>query len=454
LNIQREELPDRQVKMTVEIPAERVESAKRTAARRLAERTRIPGFRPGKAPYDMIVRKVGDEAVFEEAMEIVGQEAYREALEEVAIDPYAPGSLDEVVSREPLVLRYTVPLSPEVDLGAYRELRLPHEKSEVEDQAVDELMEELRNRQAVIEPAARAAELGDLLVLDARGYVEEGETRTELADEHGISLLLQEETNWPFPGIAAHLTGLSAGEDKQVAYRFPDDYNTESLRGQTAHFSFHVNEVKSRALPEWSDDVARGLGGFADLEDLRAKVRKSLQDQADHRAESEYASQVVERVVEGATLNYPPVLVQEETDGMLHDLDRRLQSQKLSLPDYLRIEKKSLEDVRKDLEPSARQRVQRALVLGKVVDLEALDAAPEEIEAQFDAMAGALGAGPDDIRRALDNPAGRRRITLDLLTNKAIARLVAIARGEAPEEVPLAPAAETPDTSPEDASAS
>jgi trigger factor len=439
LNIQREDLPDRQLKLTVEIPAEQLEGARRTAARKLAERTRIPGFRPGKAPYEMIVRKLGDEAVFEEALEIVGQQTYREALEHESIDPYAPGSLDEVVSREPLVLRYTVPLSPEVDLGTYRELRIAQDKPAVKDEAVEAFMEELRTRQAVIEPAARAAALGDLVVLDAHGTIEEAGGHTDLMDEHGITLLLQEETNWPFTGIAAHLVGLSAGEDKHVAYRFPDDYTTQDLRGKTAHFSFHVNEVKSRSLPEWSDDVARGLGGFENLDDLRGKVRQSLQEQADRKAESDFAAQVVERVVQTASLTFPPILVQEETDSMLQDLDRRLQSQKLSLADYLRIEKKTLEEVRKDLEPPARQRVQRALVLGKVVGVEGLDAAPEEIEAQFEVMARAFGATSDDIRRALDNPAGRRRIALDLLTEKAITRLVAIARGEAPENAPPAP---------------
>lgn len=433
MNIQREELADRQVQLTVEVPAERIEGAKRTAARRLGDRTRIPGFRPGKAPYDMILRKLGEEAIFEEALEILGQEAYREALEETSLDPYAPGSLDDIVSREPLVLRYTVPLPPEVDLGAYRDLRLPQEKSGVQDQAVEDLMEELRNRQALIEPAARAAQLGDRLVLDAHGQVDEDGKSSELMDEHGISLLLQEETNWPFPGISAHMLGLAAGEDKEVSYVFPEDYSNESLRGRAARFVFHVQEVKSRTLPEWSDELARGMGDFESLEDLRAKARTSLQEQSDRRAESDFASLVVERIVEQSKLNYPPVLVHEETDGMLRDLDRRLQSQKLSLADYLRIEKKTIEEVRKEMEPSARQRVQRALVLGKVVELESLGTADEEIEAQFDAMAAALGAGTDDIRRALDNPAGRRRITLDLLTEKAIARLVAIARGEAPE---------------------
>lgn len=451
MNIQREELPDRQVQLTVEIPADRIEGAKRTAARRLGDRARIPGFRPGKAPYDMLVRKLGEEAIFEEALEIVGQEAYREALEETSLDPYAPGSLDNVVSRDPLVLRYTVPLPPEVDLGAYRDLRLPQEKAEVQNQAVEDLMEELRNRQAVIEPAARAAQLGDLLVLDSKGELEEeGGKTTELMDEHAISLLLQEETNWPFPGISAHLLGLAAGEEKQVSYEFPEDYSNESLRGKSARFAFHVQEVKSRALPEWSDDLARGIGDFENLDDLRTKVRVSLEEQSDRRAQSEYAGQVVELIVGQSKLNYPPLLIHEETDGMLRDLDRRLQSQKLSLADYLRIEKKTLEEVRTDLEPSARQRVQRALVLGKVVELESLAVADDEIEAQFDSMAAALGAGSNDIRRALDNQAGRRRIALDLLTDKAIARLLAIARGEAPEPAaPPPPADDTPAGVPE-----
>ena len=122
-------------------------------------KTRIAGFRPGKVPYEIIVKKLGDEAVFEEALETLGQEAYKEALETAEIDAFAPGTLDEVVSRAPLILRYTVPLAPEVDLGSYREVRLEFDEPEVTDEAVEAMLEELRQGQALIEPADRPADV-------------------------------------------------------------------------------------------------------------------------------------------------------------------------------------------------------------------------------------------------------------------------------------------------------
>jgi trigger factor len=128
LNIQTKELEHRQVQLTVEVPEDQKSAAMRAAARRLSKQAKIPGFRPGKAPYDVIVGKFGQEVVFEEALEQLGQDVYRKSLEELDLDPYAPGSLDEVVSRNPLVIQYTVPLTPEIDLGDYHSVRIPFEE--------------------------------------------------------------------------------------------------------------------------------------------------------------------------------------------------------------------------------------------------------------------------------------------------------------------------------------
>ncbi len=453
LKIDKQSLEDRQIQLTVEVPEDRYQAALRRAARQLSKQTRIPGFRPGKAPYDVVVRQLGAELVFEEALDSLGQEVYRSALSDSEVEPYAPGTLDEVVSREPLVLRYTVPLAPEVDLGDYREIRISHDPPEVSDEALEAAMEELRQGQALIEPVERPAEKSDVVVIDAKGELivnEEGED-TALLEESGISVLVDDETDWPVPGVVQYLVGLEAGQNVEFEYTFEDDYANESLSGRTAKFGLTCLEVKSRLVPEWSDALAQAVGEFDDLLDLRVKARESLQEQADHDAGHEYADRVMEAVVEQADVSYPPVLLEGEIDGMIEELDARLRRQNLSLEDYFKIEDKREDDLRAEFEPQARERLKRGLVLGQVVEELDFEIEEAEVLAELDRMSQAFGGGSsEELRKALDTDRTRRRIALDLLTQKAIDHLVSIAKGEAPDaagdpaEIEAeAPAAET-----------
>ena len=439
LKIETQELEGRQVELTVEVPDDRVQAAKRSSAKRLSKDTRIPGFRPGKAPYEVIVSKFGEEVIFEEALEILGQEAYRESLEDAELDPYAPGSLEEVVSREPLVLRFTVPLVPEVELGDYREIRIPYEAPEVTDEAVESMMEELRQRQALIEPVERPAEDSDLVVLDIHGVLvnEEDDEDVELVNQEGISVLVDEETDFPFLGIYEHLLGIVEGDEKTVEHTFPEDYAAEDLQNKPASFQLKCIGVKSRFVPEWSDDLAKSIGEFEDLLDLRIKVRESLTEQSTQEAESAYAEQVMEMVMEGAQVTYPPVVLENETDHLMRDLEMRLSSQNLAFDDYLKIEGKNVEEIRDELKPAAEERVSRGLVLGQVVEEENLEVDDEEITQEIDRMLEPLGdSGNDSLKEVFDTPEGRNRVGMDLLTKKAIDRLMDISKGEAEDEKP------------------
>jgi len=434
LKVETQELKDRQVQLTVEVADDEIQAAMRSAARRLSNKTRIPGFRPGKVPYEIILNKLGDDAVFEEALDSLGQETYRQALETAEIEAFAPGTLDEVVSRQPLILRYTVPLPPEIDLAGYRDVRLAFEEPNVTDKAVETMLEELRQGQALIEPADRPAQLTDVVILDIHGELidpPEGE-KPVLLDEKGVSVLVAETTDWPVPKIHEQLIDLKAGDKKEFTYTFPADDPNESLAGRSAKFSLTCQEVKSRFVPAWSDDLARNLGEFQDLLDLRIKVRKTLEERAQRQAEDEYATRVVDEVVSGAMVRFPPALLEQEVHEMLHEMDRRLQGQRLTLADYLKIENKTEKELEDELKPQAEKRLRRALILGKVVEVEALEVKDPDIDLELDRVVAPLKEQAGQLRKALDSPAGRRRIALDLLTDKAVKLLTQIARGQPP----------------------
>jgi len=247
-------------------------------------------------------------------------------------------------------------------------------------------------------------------------------------------VLLAPTTDFPVPGVSDHLVGLEAGAEKSIEHTFPDDYTNEALRGKPALFEVKVKEVKSRLVPEWSDDLAKNLGEFNDLLDLRVKLRQSLLEQATRQSEAAYADRVLEKVASESRVVFPPVLLHEELDMMVRDLDRRLRDQRLTLPDYLKIEKKTEEQLRAELEPKARERLVRSLVLGKVVETEGLKVELPEVDAEIERVAAPLKEQADSLRKLLDAPASRRRIELDLLTDKAVRRLAEIARGRLPDK--------------------
>lgn len=456
LKIETQTNDDRTLNLTVEVSDDRVQPALQAAARQISKRYPVPGFRPGKAPLQHVLRQFGEQAVYEMAVEELGQKVYEEALDQEKIEAYGPGALQDM-QLKPMVLKFSVPLKPEVDMGEYRALRLPYEMPVVKDDEVQRVLDTLRERQAVLEPVERPAALGDAVTLDINSFLGEGLNPSDfLMTDKDVALQLDESTDWPMPGFAPNVVGLLAGESKKFDLTFADDYANESLRGQLAHFEVTCKEVKSRTLPEWNDDLAKEIGDFQTLDELKTRVRQDLEQQATRAADREYADKVLDALLAQAQIKYPPVLLDQELDDLMHDLDHRLQEQRLTLDDYLKIERKTLEELREENRPRAEARLKRALVLGRIVEHEKLEVEPAEVAGEIERMKLILGRqGGEDVRRALDTSRARQSVSIDLLTNKAIQRLVAIAKGETIPEpgaqpAEAQPAAEAqPETAPE-----
>ena len=455
LKIETHTHEDRTMHLTVEVPDERVRPALQTAARQLSKRYPVAGFRPGKAPYEHVVRQFGERALYEAAIDDLGQKVYAEALDQEHIEAYGPGSLEDM-QLKPLVLKFAVPLKPEVEMGDYRALRHPYEAPAVTDEEIQRVLDSLRERQAVLEPVERPAALGDMATLDISAFMNEGLNPSDfLMTDKDVAVQLDTQTDWPMPGFAAQAVGITAGETRKFDLSFADDYANDSLRGQTAHFEVVCKEVKSRTLPEWNDDLAKEVGEFQTLAELRARVQSDLEKEAQRARNREYGDQVLEQLVAQSTIKYPPVLLEQEVDDLLADLDNRLREQRLTLDDYLKIENKTREQLREEYKPRAEARLKRALVLGRIVEHEQLEVQPEEVAGEVSRMAVALGDQAARVTDYLNSDRARQSLTIDLLTGKALERLVAIAKGETvPAPGAASPEAETaPETAPTGAEA-
>jgi len=433
LRITTESLENRQLLLTVEVDEEQAQQAMRRAARQIAKQINIPGFRKGKAPYSLILQRYGEDTIRREAAESLAEEAYREALEQENIESYAPGVLEEV-TLSPISFKFTIPLHPTVDLGDYRSYRLKPRKARIYKKEVQQALEQLREQNAILELVERPAELGDGVVIDLLGQTAEGVQFLKGEDVH---LLLDAESTSPAPGFAEAIVGMEAGEERTFTLILPDDYPQEELRGQEGEFSVKMKEVYDSVLPELDDDLARTVGNFDSLRELEQHIKEQLRQAAQQQVDEEYTAQVLQDLLEQAQVEYPPVMLEQELDELVKEFELAIRRQAhLPLEDYLRIQGKDMDELRRELEPQAAARLKRALVLGEVIVQEGLDVDEEEINAQIEEISASWGDQADRVRISLHSEENRQTLRSRLLANKAIQRLVAIAKGEVQEATP------------------
>jgi len=483
LDIQVEHLDNHTARLVVNLEPERLTAAMDKAARRIGQKVSIPGFRKGKAPVQVVLKWVGQQNIMEEAMEELGNEVYRSALEESKIEPYAPGSLEDVKTEPSLTLTFSVPKRPEIKVGAYRDIRLPFDAPTVEDKNVDETIKQMQDARAVVEPADRPAAMSDMLKVklfgeithpahehshgeEAHKHAEEGDkpeaAESEEKHEHEeghkevfvdqeIDLVLTEDKERDIvPGFAEHLVGLKSGEEKVFSIAFPEDYEDKRVAGHSYDFKATVQEIKSRTLPTLNDDFAKLVseGETQTLLELRVQVRKDLQKMAERDAETKYADEVLNKILETAEIRYPEAMVEEYTDQILKELDENLKERGLSLQRAMQIQNKDNAAMRADYRDAAISRIRRGLLLRQLVEDEQLTITDTELDHRVDEMAKNFSADPKEaaqFRRMLNRPETRRNIEFDLVMSRLMNRLAAIAKGDNPPLGPdPEPAAETP----------
>ncbi len=426
MNITTESLENRQLRLIIEMDEEETKKAMQRAARRISKQVNIPGFRKGKAPYDLILQRVGEDTVRKEAAEVLIEEVYDEALKKEGIEPYAPASLDEL-ELDPIAFTFTVPLPPTVDLGDYRDYRLKHKQAKVSKKQVQEALEDIRMQHAILELVERPVEMGDGAVVGLLATAG-GE---ELLKGDQIHVMVEAGSAYPAPGFCEEIVGMAAGDERTFTLALADDFPREDLQGQEAEFSVKMVEVYDQTIPELDDDLARTVGNFDSLKELEKQVKDQLLQAAQQEADQEYAEQVIEDTLKDAQIEYPPMLLEREMDDTIKEFEQMVKRDaKLSLDDYLRLQNKTMEDLREDLEPSAETRLRRALLLGEVAKLEELDVDEKEIHAQIETMSAPWGVRAEEVRKSLSSDSGQRAVRSRLLANKAVQRLVGIAKGE------------------------
>ncbi len=472
MKLQTERIENHRAQFTVEIEFERLEEAKRKAARKISRQVRIKGFRKGKAPYGLVVKHVGESAVLEEALEDLGDALYKQALEESDVTPYGPGTFDNFELEPAPTLVFSVPLQPEVDLKDYLEVRLDFEEPFLDEPELDAALNALRMRQIevldgeieVTEPGHRVTISVDSEFVDGDPPDETSEIETEDAltagdaeagtsdeaeddaapyipkrgdtfiNDENRQIILDPNEDPFIQGFVGNLIGVERGSDVEFELTIPDDDAEETIIGRRVSFIVTIKDIEAIAIPDLDDEFAKRVGRergdeARDLAGLRESIREDLAREAREKAASEYSGKVLNAIVEGAEIEYPDLMLEHQIDEMIRDFEGNLQQQRLNLDEYLRLTKSSKDDLREQYRESATHALRHTLVMRELVSAQEIEISDDDFELRLDNIIVGYGDNPA-LRQVFDSPQMRGNIRNELVLNHLNAHLFAIGQAE------------------------
>jgi trigger factor len=429
------------VRVEAEVAPQEVERRIEQTARKLGGQLKIPGFRKGKVPPPVVIRRLGREYVLDEALREALGSWYVDAIDVSGIAPIGEpdinvGDLPDAGS--PLAFSIEIGVRPAAKLGPYKGIEVARREPAADEAAIDAEVERLRDRLATLDTADRAAALGDHIVMDYVGKLagepfEGGEGRDQLL-ELGSGRLI--------PGFEEQLVGASAGDERLVEVNFPEDYGAEHLAGQPATFEVKVSEVKTKQLPELGDEFASDAAGFDTLAELREDIATRLNETEEHTIEHEFERDVLDAVAGAATIEVPHQLVHARAHEMVEETMASLARQGISKEMYLQISGQDEEQMAHDAEEEAEKTLRREAVIAAVVEAEKIEPTDADVIAVLEPTAERSKTTPEKLLKQLDSSGRLGRLRAELASRQAAEWLVEHAKPVAPNAGDDEPAAE------------
>ncbi|MBI4090354.1 MAG: trigger factor [Candidatus Kerfeldbacteria bacterium] len=394
-------LPKNQVKIRIEVQPEEVQPELIAAASRLSSRTTFPGFRSGKAPYEVVAKRFGEAAVWEEASEAVVRRHFVAAVKQHGLQTigHPHVSVEKIAPGNPLVFTATVALLPMVELIASKDISVDRPPVTVSDEDVAKAIEELRSATASEKPVERPAQSGDAAIVDVDVFVDGVAIEGGKSRNHPVTL----GSGSFIPGFEDQVAGMTKGQTKEVTLTFPKDYHAKHLAGKLAAFKVTAQAVRERQLPPLDDAFAQRVAQAATVDQLRSDVRRRLTEQRQERAEQDFEVKLLEQLVQRSKFgDIPDMLTEHELDRMVAEIKHDVEHRGMKWPDYLLSMKRDEGSLRKDLTAGAVNRVKTSLAIRASVRQANLSVKNEEITAEVERLRQAGqdmgGVNPDDVR--------------------------------------------------------
>lgn len=440
MKVTQEDVVSRQTALHIELEEGDLSEYLDRGYRRVVQRTMIPGFRKGKAPRAIVERFVGRESLLQEAADFMLPDITQRAVAAQDLETVGTPSV-ELLDLEPVTVKATVALTPLVDIDGYRDIRVAEKTVEITEDDVQERLERLRKDSSSWEPVERPVKLDDMLTMNVVGHVGE----SDILNEKDATYVPEKDGILPFPGFSEHLVGVEVDVPKEFTLTIPEDRPDAALAGKEAHFIVTVTDVKERRLPELDDEFAKSAGdGYKSFSELREAVESDLEAEAERAQSAQYREAALEGLGGVTKVELPPLLIDHEVEHLVSRRDQFVDRLDIRMDDYLRFTGKTEEQIREEMREQAVSQLNRSYALTDLAEREELAVSDEEIDKETQQIAATSGERAESLkRRGLDSEEVRGSIRETLLVGKALDRLVAIARGEAPEPGVTTPSATT-----------
>jgi trigger factor len=420
------ELPDSRVRVDVDVDPKDVEGSIAKTARQLGQDMKMPGFRKGKVPPEMVVKQLGRETVLTQALESSLGDWYERAMLESGINPVGDPKLDlsDLPDEgKPLKFSIEVAVRPGAELGEYKGLEVGREEPEVPEEAVEGELKRLQEGFARLNPVEREAKEGDVALIDYEGKIDgepfEGGAAKDYLLELGEGRVL--------PELEKALVGANPGDERQAAVPFPDDYPAEEVAGKTAEFDVTVKEVREKELPELNDDFASEASEFETLDELRDHITGQIRDILDNQIAERFREAALDAAVANATVELPDPVVDARAAEMWRRVERQLQRQGMEPENYLQIQGKTREEMIEQARPDAEQALKREAVLEAVAKAEGIEVSEEDMLEALQIPPGHEDHGHPEPTDALKDirESGREELLKDDLRMRQALELIA-----------------------------
>ena len=418
MSLQVERLEKNMAKLTIEVPAEELEKALQNAYLKNRKQISVPGFSKGKVPRQMIEKMYGPEIFYDDAANALIPDAYAAAVDECELELVSrPAiSIEKIAKGEPFVFTAEVAVKPEVTLGQYKGIEVEKEDtSATEEELQAALNKEQESNSRTITVEDRAVQDGDMTVIDFEGFAD----GTAFEGGKGTDYPLTIGSGAFIPGFEEQLIGAEIGKEVEVNVTFPEEYHAKDLAGKPAVFKCTVKEIKVKELPELDDEFAKDVSEFDTLEEYKADLKKKLEEKKAEEAKGRKEDAVIEKIIEGASMEIPDAMVETQAEQLVDDFAQRLQMQGMSMDQYMQYTGAGMEAMIERMKPQAVKRIQSRLVLEAVAAAEQIEIGEDEIEEEIGRMAEAYKMEVEKVKEILGE-SEKENMKDDLAIRKAI----------------------------------
>jgi trigger factor len=425
MQVTKKNLSDTKVQLVLEADAEQLKAVKKETLEHLARDLRLPGFRQGKAPLNLIEKNVNPASLQTEFLDRAMNMLYVNAIREHNLRPVAQPDvkIKKFVPFETLEIEVEVEVVGEIKLPDYKKMKLAKKEAKVTDKDVEDVIKQLKVREAEKKDVDRASKNGDQVWIDFTGV--DAKTKEAISGADGKDYPLGLGSNTFIPGFEPEIVGMKAGDEKTFVVTFPKDYSVKALQNRKVEFTVKANKVQEVVEPKVDDEFAAKVGPFKTVAELKTDIKKQLQTEKNYQTDREYTDELLTKITDGSKMAIPDALIDEQVERLLSEQKQNLMYRGQTWQEFLDSEGKTEEEYSKSLRPDAELRVKAGLVLGEIADAEKITVTAEELEIRMQLLKGQY---PDKAMQAeLEKPEARREIASRMISEKTVDKLVGYA---------------------------